>query len=248
MKAFDTEAKIDENLKQLNFYYDLSSKLQGKISVLVVFYSFIFFYLIELVKYLFSVDFNIKGFFYVIFFFAFMYLFVTALFKAYHFFKPVDIAYLHDPKYYYEDVLTQYKNKLETDDEALLTEYINLTYLKEVEISLQENTDMYREKSNLFYDAFVKTLQTLVIYIFLSSFVLYENRDKRNEFEIQNYQDIINYLNATKMSEGKPKVDPKMIITTQPIRVKQGADSSGSPIIKPHISTSKSTPKPKGEK
>lgn len=54
-----------------------------------------------------------------------------------------------------------------------------------------------------------------------SSFVIFEKRNQKNSIEVQNYKEIVNYINNKNMSE-KPKVDPKLVITSNPVLVKQG--------------------------
>jgi len=221
MDVFETRSKIEINQKQLEFYYDLYQNLQSKFSFLVVIYSFIFFYLIELVKFLFDINLNIIGCIYTMVFLLFLYLLTISIFKTYHFLKPINISYLHEPKFFYNNILNQYKKKLKTDDKDTLNEYVNYTYLLEIEKSLENNIKAYKEKSHLFYLAFKTILSTLLVYIILSSFVIFEKRNQKSEIELKNYKEIINYLNQIKMAEEKPKLDPKMVITTQPVTVKQ---------------------------
>lgn len=94
MKMFDTKSKIEINQKQLEFYYDLNQKLQSKFSFLAVIYSFIFFYLIELIKYALDTKLNFNGILYLIIFFLFILLLIKSILKIYNFLKPVDISYL----------------------------------------------------------------------------------------------------------------------------------------------------------
>jgi len=154
-------------------------------------------------------------------FLLFLYLLTISIFKTYHFLKPINISYLHEPKFFYNNILNQYKKKLKTDDKDTLNEYVNYTYLLEIEKSLENNIKAYKEKSHLFYLAFKTILSTLLVYIILSSFVIFEKRNQKSEIELKNYKEIINYLNQIKMAEEKPKLDPKMVITTQPVTVKQ---------------------------
>lgn len=65
---------------------------------------------------------------------------------------------------------------------------------------------------------------TLILYIITASF---EKRNQNTQFEIHNYKEIINYIKSISMSD-KPKIDPKMIITSEPIAVKQ-SDTTSKP-------------------
>lgn len=226
MNIFDVNSKIESNLKQLDFYHDLYQKLQSKFSFLVVIYSFIFFYLIELFKYIIEIKWNFIDIIFLIFFIIFLVALIISIVRTYDFLKPIDISYLNQPKFFYNDILEEYKTKLETDDEATLNEYVNHTYLLECEKALENNISAYKEKSHKFYLNFKTILQTLIIYIILSSFVIFEKRNSSNEIHLQNYKEIINYLKKDKMAQEKPKVDPKMVISTQPVTVKQSGSLS----------------------
>lgn len=226
MNIFDVNSKIESNQKQLDFYHDLYQKLQSKFSFLVVIYSFIFFYLIELCKYVIVIKWNFIDILFLLFFIVFLVSLLISIVRTYDFLKPIDISYLNQPKFFYNDILKEYRIKLDTDDEATLNEYVNHTYLVECEKALENNISAYKEKSHQFYLNFKTILQTLIIYIILSSFVIFEKRNNSNEIHLQNFKEIINYLKKNTMAEEKPKVDPRMVITTQPITVKQSGSLS----------------------
>lgn len=221
MNIFDTKNKIEINQKQLEFYYDLNQKLQSKFSFLVVIYSFIFFYLIELFKYAIEIKFNFIGILYIILFISFLFLLICSFYKTYNFLKPINISYLNEPKYFYNNILEQYRIKLKTEDEEVLDQYVNYTYLLEIEKSLEDNISAYQEKSHKFYLAFKMILSTLLIYIIISSIVIFEKRNQKNEIELHNYKEIIDYINRKEMAEEKPKFDPKMVIVTKPVTRKE---------------------------
>lgn len=226
MNIFDLNSKIESNLKQLDFYYDLYSKLQSKFSFLVVIYSFICVYLIELFKYAIGIEFNFTGVLFILLFVYFLIILIISTKRTYDFLKPIEISYLNQPKFFYNDIFEKYKILLKTEDEPTLNEYVNTTYLQESEKALENNISAYKEKSHQFYLNFTLILQSLIIYIILSSFVIFEKRNQNNQIELQNYKEVINYLKENKMAEQKPKVDPKMVIKTQPITVKQSGSLS----------------------
>jgi len=221
MEVFNTESKIELNIKQLEFYYNLYDKLQSKFSFLVVIYSFIFIYLIELFKFVFEIKLELFDITFLILFLTFLIFLFISLTKTYNFLKPIYIAYLHEPNYFYNEILSQYQSALNIDDEELLNEYVNCTYLKESEIALQNNNLAYQKKSKQFDTNFRCILYTLILYLIASSFVIFEKRNQTNTIEVKNYKEIVNYINNKNMSE-KPKIDPKLVITSNPVLVKQG--------------------------
>ena len=231
MKIFDLESKIESNNKQLEFYYESYDKLDNKFSFLILLYSFLFVYIVELFKFLCDFKFSLFYFVFSVLFILFLGFLVASIRFTYMLQRPVEIFYTDEPKYYYTTLLDEYKlllnigDDISVENEELLNEYINLTYLGEQESALSNNIVAYRDKRKYFYYNFNCMLITLVLYVITSSFVIFEKRNQNTQFEIQNYKEIINYLKTIKMAE-KPKVDPKMIIVKQPIAVKQSGHTS----------------------
>ncbi|WP_430827282.1 hypothetical protein [Chryseobacterium indologenes] len=231
MKIFDVESKIEANNKELKFYYEMYDKLESKFSFLVVIYSFMFIYMIELFKYFIDADFTLVNAVFIFLFIVFLILLGTSFRYTYLLQRPEYIHYLNEPNHFYIDKLDEYKtilncgDDLTDDDEYLLNEYVNLTYLNEQEIALSKNIKQYIKKRGLYFKNFNLILSCLALYVFISSFVIFEKRKENTSFDLKNYKEIINYLNSKKMSD-KPKVDPKMVIPGNPIAVKQGGVTS----------------------
>ena len=213
--------KIEANLKQIEFYQNLYQRNQNKFSFLVLIYSFICFYIIELLKYPFKKNYEFQDFLYVALLFLFLFLLYKSLCKTYSLIKPINVAYLNQPKFFYVEILSQYKEKLKTDNDELLNEYVKTTYLNETEIVLENNIVVFKNKSQTFYENFEYILKCFLLYIFLSSFVIIQKKEDKTEIELKNYKEIINYKNSIKMSNEKPKVDPKLVITTTPVMIKE---------------------------
>ncbi|MBW8523826.1 hypothetical protein K0U91_01125 [Chryseobacterium chendengshani] len=238
MKIFDLESKLETNLKQLDFYYELDSKIESKFNILIVLYSFIFVYIIELFKYF--IDAKLEGF-NIVFSCSFLSLLICLFFAikyTYLFHRPEDVLYIHEPEYFYTTILENYRINLNisddptTDEEALLNEYVNHTYLREQEIALAFNIKAYREKRKKYYFNFLWLLGAAFFYVLTAGFVIFENRNENTKFELKNYKEILNYQKSTSMAE-KPKIDPRKVITSQPIAVKQSGKTTIRPMIKP---------------
>lgn len=237
MKIFDLESKIETNLKQLDFYYELDSKTESKFNLLIILYSFIFVYLIELFKYF--IDAKLEGF-NLLFFLFFLSLLIClgfAIRYTFLFQRPQNVFYVHEPEYFYTTILNSYKANLNitsdptVDEELLLNEYVNHTYLREQEIALDLNIKAYRKKRRMHYYTFNWLLVAIIFYVLTASFVIFEKRNENTKFELKNYKEILNYQKSTHMAQ-KPKIDPKMIITSQPIAVKQSGKTSTRTNIK----------------
>lgn len=225
MNLLDINTKIETNLKQIEFYHSLYQKLQNKFSFLVIIYSFICFYLIEIIKYPFKTNIYYYDFIYIgvlLFFLIFLGLSLKA---TYELIKPIDVAYINEPKHFYLKTLEEYKVQLATEDEEILNEYLKVTYLNEIEQVLENNRNVYRNKNSCFYKTFKKIFWSLTLYVVLSSFVIIQKKEEKSKIEIENYKEIITFLKENKMAEDKknenPKVDPKLVIKTTPIMVKE---------------------------
>jgi len=240
MKNFlDIDEKIEANCKALDFYYNNYQKTQSKLSLLVLLYSIISIYIVQILKFPFDkfkeVDCSIF-IIYLILLLCFLYLFIASIYNTFNILKPEDVAYLNNPNYFYVDIKKQYEESLETDDEDVLNAYLKETYLNELEIALTKNIELYTTKSRYFYNAFTKLLPALILYVLCSGIVIF-NTDEKTEIEIKNYKEIIKYSDTIKtsknsliMADDKPKqtptkdtikIDPARVIKTQPIVVKE---------------------------
>ncbi|MBK7818305.1 MAG: hypothetical protein IPJ60_12770 [Sphingobacteriaceae bacterium] len=156
-------------------------------------------YLIQIFKFPFE---NIKALiflplvFYSIFLAFFLFNIITSIYNAYLILKPVDVAYINEPRFFYEKIKKQYETALATTNTAVLNEYIKATYLKELESAIEANSALYKEKSRYYYNAFTKGLLALVFYIFCSSFVILFAKNGIEKIEISNVKEIINKVDS----------------------------------------------------
>jgi hypothetical protein len=240
MKNFlDIDDKIEANQKALEFYHINYQKIQSKISFLVILYSLISIYIIQILKFPFDkfkeID-SITFIVYIILLLSFLYFFIESIYNTFQIIKPAEVFYANSPNYFYDDIKNQYKDLLKTDDEVILNAYIKQSYLKELEITLEKNIALYDNKGRYFYNTFVKLLPALIFYVLCSGIVIFNN-DNKNEIYIKNYQEIIKFSDSIntikktlKMADEKPKqtpaketvkVDPSKVIQTQPRAVKE---------------------------
>lgn len=225
MNFNNIDSKIEINLKRIDFYHNLYQRNQNKFSFLIIIYSFICFYILEIIKYPFREKYEAQDCFYVLFLLVFIFYLYKSISKTYFLVKPVEIAYLNQPKYFYNEVKEMYKKELKIKGKKLLNEYIKHSYLKETESVLENNVEVYNTKSQIFYDNFKNILICLILYVFLASYVIIQNKKQSTSFELQNFKEIINYKDSIIMAKTeKPKVDPKMVITTKPVMVKESVN------------------------
>lgn len=235
----DIDDKIEANQKALEFYHTNYQKIQNKISFLVILYSLISIYIIQILKFPFE-KYNeldpITFIIYIILLLSFLYFFIESIYNTFQIIKPAEVFYTNNPNYFYNDIKSQYEEILNTDDEDLLNAYVKQTYLQELEVTLEKNIALYDAKGRYFYNTFVRLLPALIFYVLCSGIVIF-NSNNENEINIKNYQEIIKFsdsINAIKktikMADEKPKqtpsketakVDPSKVIQTQPRAVKE---------------------------
>ncbi|MCZ8330412.1 MAG: hypothetical protein O9282_03775 [Flavobacterium sp.] len=196
MKNFlDIDEKIEANGKALEFYYNNYQKTQSKLSLLVLLYSIISIYIVQILKFPFDKYKEVETSIFIIYLILllyFLYLFIASIYNTFQILKPEDVAYLNNPNYFYVYIKKQYEESLETNDEDTLNAYLKETYLNELEIALTKNIELYKTKSRYFYNAFTKLLPALILYVLCSGIIIF-NTDEKTEIEIKNYKEIIKY-------------------------------------------------------
>jgi hypothetical protein len=217
----DIDTQIDLNLKQIEFYHSMYEKNQNKFSFLVIIYSFICFYLLELTKYVYKLPNSLQDYIYLAAFICLIYFLFKCINKTYSLLKPIEIAYLNQPQFFYKELFHMYQQKLIPQDEAIINEYIKASYLEETETVLSHNISVYQKKSKNFYDVFKTLFITFIIYIFLASYVFIQKKDEKPTVVIENYKEIFNYKDSIMSKTEKPKVDPSQVIRTQPVMIKE---------------------------
>lgn len=241
MKNFlDIDEQIELNNKVLDFYYSSYQKTQSKISILVLIYSFIAIYILQVIKYPFETfsDSNLVSIIiYTILLIGFIGLLSISIRSTYLLLKPIDVAYLHYPKHYYIEIKSQYEKTLNTKNEEILNAYIKATYLHELEKTVKHNSYLFEIKSKYYDFAFKSALAAVLTYLLCAGFVIFKD-EKPKEFNLNNYKEIIlevDSLNSNnnnsiimtdkketpKQDSEKIKVDPEKVIKTEPKMIRE---------------------------
>jgi len=157
----DIDEQIEQNTKRLEFYYSNYQKTQGKISILVIIYSLLAVYILQVVKYPF-VHFtdtsSIMIGIYIILLLCFFLFLGWSIKYTYLLLKPIEVAYINYPSFFYNDIREQYETELNTNDEKILNEYVKSTYLNELELAVTSNSELFEIKSKYYDTAFKKVL------------------------------------------------------------------------------------------
>lgn len=238
----DIDEQIEQNTKILEFYYSNYQKTQSKISILIIIYSLLAIYILQLVKYPilhFTDTSRIMIGIYILLLFCFFLFLGWSIKYTYLLLKPMEVAYIHYPSFFYTDIRKQYETKLNTNNEDKLNEYVKSTYLNELELAVTSNSELFEIKNKYYNTAFNKSIIALVIYLICTGFVVFEP-EKPKDINLKNYPEILNTidsinLNYKMMSEDKKskstsdsskvKVNPKEVIKTEPRMIRENFSS-----------------------
>lgn len=241
MKNFlDIDDQIELNQKVLDFYYSSYQKTQGKISILVLIYSVIAIYVLQVLKYPFETFPESNWLIiciYTILLLAFTVLLAISIQNTYLLLKPIDVAYLHYPEHYYTEIKSKYEKSLGTNDENTLNAYVKATYLNEMEDAVKHNSYLFEIKSKYYDYAFKSALGAVLTYLLCTGFVIFKD-EKPKDFNLKNYKEIIIEIDSleakydksiimsdkketSKQDSGKVKVDPSKVIKTKPKMIRE---------------------------
>jgi len=198
------DEKIIQNKELLEFCYSNYQRTQAKLSVLVLIYSLFAIYFIQIVSL------PVKNFDYfrsvawvyipcLLFFLLFLFYSIR---HAYELLKPSRVAYIRSPKYFYQDLRTEYEMDPDIDSDDLLNEYIKYSHLSQLEEAVAHNTGLIQTKSQSYATAFNTALVSGIFYIFSASFILSRNAPPQ-EINISNYKSIIKTLDSLQLDRGK---------------------------------------------
>lgn len=246
MKDFlDIDDKIEENKSMLEFYYSNYQKTQSKVTILTIIYSVLSIYIVQIIKYPFE-QFHAIGLLHLLTYLLILCIFISFLIWSIRFtyllLNPMHVAYLNEPKYFYEELRIRYEKELDTTNPAVLNAYIKTSYLRELEMVVERTFTLLENKGNYYDTAFKKGLVALFLYLTCAGFIILEP-DKPDEINIKNFKEIINSIDSnyckiinprimseenenndseagsetdSSSTEEEITVDPDKVITTEP--------------------------------
>lgn len=195
----DIDDQIERNEKHLEFYYSNYQKTQAKIAILALIYSVISIYIIQVIKYPFenlgTVDATIISF--LIFLFSFLTYLIRSIINTYKLLNPEKVAYMNFPKFFYQDIKERYEKELKSTDEEEINAYVKVTYLKELEVAVESNSELFKKKGGYYYNAFRNGLVALIIYVICIGFVVFkEKKEEVSRTNINNFKEIIEHYDS----------------------------------------------------
>jgi hypothetical protein len=115
---------------------------------------------------------------------------VVSVIYAINLLIPKEVAFTHQPGYFFEEIRDQYVDAGITDEEELDL-YIKTTYYLELEEAVDSNNKLSNRKSYFYNQAFRFGLLAIVPYIICVTFYITKHKDENPSVDIQNYREII---------------------------------------------------------
>src|SRR5690606_12136393 len=106
------DENIDQNLKANDFYYNMYDKLQNKISFIVLLYTFICFYIVEIIRYPFSNYDTCEGKYYILGLIFFLLSLGFCLYYSFKLVVPETMFFINQPKIFYKELKVSYQEKI----------------------------------------------------------------------------------------------------------------------------------------
>jgi hypothetical protein len=194
------ESRIEVNEKRLDYENNRYQQIQSKIAYLTIVYSILSIYLVQLFQFIFCDGISYKVIFiiFICFYFAFA---LISVWFAIRLLIPKEVAYSHQPKYFFEEIRDQYIAEGITDDDELDL-FVKTSYNMELEEAVESNNNLSNRKSYLYNSAFRFGLLALIPYVFCIAFYFTKNRPSIPAIQIENYKEILR-LNDSLLKHGK---------------------------------------------
>ncbi|MDQ3112004.1 MAG: hypothetical protein M3R17_19135 [Bacteroidota bacterium] len=183
------ESRIEVNEKRLDYENNRYQQIQSKIAYLTIIYSILSIYIVQLFQFLFCDGVPYKFIFVII---VAIYLILAFISVAYAVFLlvPKDVAYSHQPKYFFEEIRDQYIEEGITEDEELDL-FVKTSYNMELEEAVESNNNLNNRKSYLYNSAFRFGLLALIPYVFCIAYYFTNNHPDAPAVKIENYKEML---------------------------------------------------------
>ena len=199
MNFLDLDEQIERNEKSLEFYNGGYQKTLSKFSILTIFYSLMSVYLVQIVGFPFTEFFKPTPWFLVIYIvplIGFAVFILISIYNAYLILKPVPVAYLENPEFFYKKIKAQYESIIPNINSEKLNNYIKTTYLAQLENCVSSNLVLYEAKSHCYYKALTNGLKALLFYVVCFGFVIFGGKEVPGKIDINNSQQIIRQIDS----------------------------------------------------
>ncbi|AWO00496.1 hypothetical protein DLD77_01630 [Chitinophaga alhagiae] len=185
---YDFDYIIDINEKRLEQYSNAYQRNVDRFTNVMVIYSGFAIFLIPMVQSLFFAEAKYH-LMYHLSFYCFIVLFSCSLINTIRLLAPVDVAYLQEPRIYYEEYRLKYENLKSKQQGLRLHEVDNLiksSYIDELERAVSRNDILFQRKGLFYHKAFIWAIYAIIPYLVCLGFQLASKDGKPQKVEIVN--------------------------------------------------------------
>jgi hypothetical protein len=208
---YDLDYIIQINEKRLEEYSQAYQKNLDKFTNILVIYSGFGLFLIPIIQMLYVSETNCNFIIHICFI-LFIVLFLISLVNTIRLIIPVNIAYLQEPKRYYEEYLIGYENDGYTKEQA--ENLLKASYINELEHAAGINNKVFKRKGIFHYRALVTAMFAIVPYISCLGYQISIKDDAVQKVEIINKN--LNFNENSNMADDKSKPKPAASTSTTP--------------------------------
>jgi len=194
---YDLDYIIDLNEKRLSTYYAAYQKNLDKFTNLLVIFSALSIFLVPIIKDF--IDESKQHWAYWICFIFFSILFITSIIYTIRLLIPVEVAYLVEPKRYYEEYRINYEEKTKVKDEV--DKLVKASYINELEQAVTNNNNLFKRKGFFYYKAFMFGILAVLPYLICLSFHFSKKDENIQKVEIINIPKNLNFDKIPNMSD-----------------------------------------------
>lgn len=194
---YDLDYIITVNEKRLEEFTNAYQKNQDKFANVLIIYSVIAVFVIPIVQSLFFTK-EIRHWLHYTSFFVFLCVFLYSLLFLIKLLIPVEVAYLIEPKTFYEKLRLEYE--AEGKDKETADKYLKASYINELEKAVATNNFAFKRKGLFYFRALTSALISLVPYLTCLAYHFSIKNDNIQKVEIVNVPKITSFNKNTSMA------------------------------------------------
>jgi hypothetical protein len=208
---YDLDYIITINEKRLEEFTNAYQKNQDKFTNILIIYSAVAVFIVPIIQSLFFTN-KIRNWLHYTSFFIFSLFFLYSLWFLIKLLIPVNVAYLIEPKTFYEKLRLEYEAEGKKQEET--DKYLKASYINELEKAVATNNIAFKRKGLFYFRALTGALICLVPYLVCLAFHFSIKNDNIQKVEIVNVAKSINFDKNNSMSKERTNNSPSTSNTT----------------------------------
>lgn len=194
---YDLDYIIELNEQRLEQYSNAYQKNLDKFTNILIIYSAIAIFLIPIVQTLFLTE--PRHWLHYVSFFLFLIPFFYSLVFTIRLLIPVEVAYLIEPKTYYEKFRLEYE--AEGKSQEITDKYLKASYINELEKAVTANNFVFKRKGLFYFRALASALIASVPYLLCLAFHFSIKNDNIQKVELVHTEKLSNFNKSRNMSK-----------------------------------------------